>query len=469
MAKIPKGEALTQAWEDAKANGMTRKQFAAALGISAKSLDNRLHRAKKQTPKQETLEEEIADVLDGNYRTITYQGVRHRSIDDLLKYVGVDLAEWRVADHCEVGSWEMGRRAEEKDITWHGDGTQSGYVKDSGKLYIDTLHRFKVPLVRINPIPITPIVTPVRITVALPEYIEERPIATGMNLNIPDIQMGYRRDFRTGALTPFHDRRAIDIVLQVLADFEFEQVTLFGDFGDFTEFTDKFVREPEFYQTAQPMVIEGNWLLSRIRALQPDARIVFIDGNHEARLRRQMMEHIKAAYGLRPATELHLEEPLGIDRLFGLSELGIELVDDYPNGEAWYGNAAKSIHGNKFSSAAGGTVSNVIKDAQVTVTFGHGHKIEMANKTVEDANGNRRYITAAMLGCLCHIDYRVPGHQRGQSWQQGFGVIHRHKNSPRVEAVPIVDGEAIWMGRHYVGSDYVGQLNEDVEETGWRF
>ena len=464
MSKIPKGEKLLTAWKEAKGQGATRKQFADELGITAKSLDNRLYRAKhKSKPKKY-----INDKVDGNYRTITAQ-VRHRSVDDLLKHLNVDLTEWRIDDRYEVGSWEMGRRAEDKKLVWAGGKIDYGYANDYGDLFINTLHRFKVPLVRINPIPITPVVSPVRITVNAVLDEHERNYGPGMCLQIPDIQMGYRRNFRTGDLTPFHDRRAIGVVLQVMHDYEFEQINILGDFADFTEWTDRFVREPEFYQTTQPMVIEGHWLLTQIRALQPNARIVFIAGNHEDRIERQMMEHMRAAYKLKPATELHLDEPLGIDRLFGLTELDIELVGDYPNGQCWYGENSKSIHGNRFSSKAGGTVSSVIQNMLITTTFGHGHKIEMATKTIEDAHGNRRYVTAAMLGCLCHIDYRVPGHKRGQNWQQGFGIIHHHKISPRVEPVPIVDGEAIFNGVTYAGNDYVQRLNNDVKDTGWSY
>jgi hypothetical protein len=84
-------------------------------------------------------------------------------------------------------------------------------------------------------------------------------------------------------------------------------------------------------------------------------------------------------------------------------------------------------------------------------------------------NDRRRYITSAMVGCLCHIDYRVPGHKRGQDWQQGFGVVHLTGSSPRVELIPILDGQAVFMGREFIGNDYTDRLNEDVKEKGWKF
>lgn len=475
MTKIPKGEDLLRAWEDARSEGITRRKFAASLGISEKSLDNRLYKAKRRRRKkkqqtEEQPEETVTDTLDGNYRTITYQGVRHHCVEDLLEYLKVDLTEWRIDDRYEVGSWEMGRRAEQKNIRWEKGHIVEGFAEDSGKLYIDTLHRFKVPLVRINPKPLRPIVKPVRIEIP-PVKTEHKSLGHWVaGLLIPDIQIGYRRNFRTGELEPFHDRAAMDIVLQVLTEYEFEQITLVGDYGDFTEWTDKFVKEPEFYQTAQPMVIEGNWFLAQIRARQPEATIQFIEGNHDYRIRRQMLDHLKAACGLKPSAELELEEPLSVQRLFGLDSLDIEYIGDYPNGEAWFGENFKAIHGSNFSSNPGGTVAKAIRDATVTTAFGHGHRLEMATKTADNMHGRRRYITAAMVGCLCHIDYRVPGHKRGQDWQQGFGVVHLHAQTcPRLELIPILDGHAVFMGREYYGHDYTDQLNADVKEKGWKF
>jgi len=460
------GEELLSTWEAAKAAGVTRKQFAEQLGITEKALDHRLTRASRRRKRGDPEPSEgVSDYEEENYRTITYQGVRHHSVDELLEHLKVDLTIWRIDDRHEVGSWEMGRRAEHKNIRWDNGRIEEGFTEDSGKLYIDTLHRFKVPLVRIHPIPVEPVIQPVQFTIAKWKRAKEKREPTGKALILPDPQVGYRREMQSGHMDPFHDRRAMDIVLQVAQEGAFDYVTYLGDFADFSEWTDRFVREPEFIFTTQPMLIETNWYMARMKEAQPDAEHEAIPGNHEARFRTYMLNHLRQAYKLKPATELHLDEPMSIKRMFGLDAIGVKLAGDYPNGEVWYGDYARSIHGHKISSNPGGTVTNLIKDLTYTTIFGHIHRREIATKTIDDSQGIRE-VTAASPGCLCRIDYVVPGHAKGQHWQQGFGVLHYDSRSPFVEIIQIMDGEAVYNGKRYRGNDYRTQLEHD---TGWKF
>ena len=60
----------------------------------------------------------------------------------------------------------------------------------------------------------------------------------------------------------------------------------------------------------------------------------------------------------------------------------------------------------------------------------------------------------------------VPGHAKGQHWQQGFGVVHYDSRSPYIEVIPINDGKAVYNGKRYKGHDYKAQLESD---TQWKF
>ena len=460
------GDKLLKAWRKAKRKGITRREFAESLGISEKILDNRLYRAMhpdRKKPDQKT--NRVTDAVDGNYRTITSHGTRYQSVDELLKALQVDLTVWRIDDRHEVGSWEMGRRAEKKNLRWEGGSIQDGYAIDDGTLYIDTLHRFKVPLVRIHPIPIEPIVKPVIISSAPYQHKAKWEPTSCTTLLVSDLQTGYRRDIYTGGLIPFHDRAAMDLVLQVAADNDFDSVTYLGDFGDFSEWTDKFIQELEFAFTTQPMLIEVAWYMAQMKQIKPKARHSALPGNHEDRFESCMVKNLRAGYKLKPATELHLDEPMSIKRMFGLDSIGVDLADDYPNGEVWHGEYARCIHGAKAAGNPGATAVGVARDITHTTLFGHIHRIEQATKTVEDSSGIR-YVTAASPGCLCHIDYRVPGHKRGQNWQQGFGVLHYGSRSPQVDLFPIFEGKTVYNGKQYQGRDYVERLKAD---TNWKF
>jgi hypothetical protein len=109
----------------------------------------------------------------------------------------------------------------------------------------------------------------------------------------------------------------------------------------------------------------------------------------------------------------------------------------------------------------GRTSGNVARESDVSIIMGHIHKQEQATRTRYTKDGIR-LITVACPGCLCKLDGTVPGHKRTQHWQQGFGVVDYAKN-PKIELVPIREGEAVYNNKLYKGRDYVKQLKEDTE------
>lgn len=453
-------EELLQEWEEEK--GKTPgKEFAKRKGISYKQLDNALYRARKKRK----FAEEVEDNIDGNYRVLISKTSRIKTIPELLEACEVDLDEWQVEDHPEVGTWEMGRRAEQKAIIWHDGKIAEGKSFDTGKLWIETLFRLRVTLVRKVPKAVFPVIRPVRydsVSIKSNSFYED----SGRILVIPDSQMGFRRNFQTGELIPFHDRRAHSIVMKVAQKERFDHVIYLGDGIDFTEWTDKFVGEPEFYHTTRPAILEFAWFLHQMKMAQPEAEHELIPGNHDDRPNQMLRKHLQAAYQLKPSTMIDTEDPYSLDHLLGLKDLGIHLCDDYPNGEVWPSGYVRLVHTDGLSSAPGGTAAKMIRDATATTLAGHNHRLESATKTVDGWEGIQ-YVTTATCGCLCHIDYRVPGHKKGQNWQQGFAVVHGYNlPSPRVELVPIYEGEATFNGKHWVGDDYSEQLSE---ETGWKF
>lgn len=458
---------ILEAWELAKFNKVSMEDFAKQIGKTRKQVDNIVYRARKN----KRAINKVSDTTEGNYRYIASKTDRIKTLEQLLRACEVDLNKWKVDDKYEVGTWEMGRRGEEKNIKWKNGKIIDGYSRDSGEINIETLYRLRAVLVRRKPIAIEPVIQPVRFNFApikRDNYKKDKSdFSTKKILVVPDSQMGFRRDFATGKLTPFHDRKAHDIVLQIANLDNFDAVTYLGDGLDFSEWTDKFVTEPEFYHTTQPALIEYAWFLKQMKSALPEAKHDFILGNHEDRPNKLLMKHLKMAYQLKSVTELDLQEPYSIERLLGLKELGINISEKYPNGEVWHGEDVLCVHDRGLSSVPGMTASKMVKETNVTIVAGHNHRLEMAVKTVDDITG-LKYISAATCGCLCHIDYRVPGHKRGQDWQQGFGIIHLEENSPRIELIPIINGRAIYNGLIINGTNYT-YLSKLIRDTGYNF
>jgi hypothetical protein len=63
-------------------------------------------------------------------------------------------------------------------------------------------------------------------------------------------------------------------------------------------------------------------------------------------------------------------------------------------------------------------------------------------------------------GCLCRVDGAVPGVSSRPDWQQGFGVITRHRETgaTTMHPVQIHDGIAMYGGKTYSGVDRTAEI-----------
>ena len=152
---------------------------------------------------------------------------------------------------------------------------------------------------------------------------------------LADPQIGYRKNQRTNELDPFHDRNALDVAFQITRQFQPDTIVINGDWLDMSEWSDKFTREPEFFFTTQPALFETHFWLQKLRRTNPNARIVYIEGNHEVRLRNSIVNHLAS---LASFVSVSLESIGSLSTLLGLESLGIEYLGGYPNNFVLFSN-----------------------------------------------------------------------------------------------------------------------------------
>lgn len=405
----------------------------------------------------------IQEQENENVQTIeSYGSSRITSLEQLLDFFKVDLDIWKV-DHWIANSWEVGIKV--------GSGFDAEIVTSP-------LYQVKAWLVRRKPVQIEPVVSPVTISVTLPKV--EAPVVDVLRkraIILPDPQFGFQKSLRTAQLSEFHDRAALDIALQVAQNNpEIEYLAWLGDLLDLADWSDKFTRDPNFYWTTQPAAIEAKWWMTQFRQTLPLARMKLIEGNHEKRLKQQLTEHLKEAFGLRSVDALELPPLMSIPRILALHELDIEWIEDYPNGQSWINDFIVCEHGNIARAASGATTSAMVKDADETKIIGHTHRIECASRTIHGRAGQRT-VAVWSIGCLCRVDGIVPGVKERENWQQGFAVVDYYldgRPNHTVSVVPITNGEALFEGQHYQARDRIEQLREDVkgmyqDDQGWNF
>jgi len=399
----------------------------------------------------------------GNYATATAQAHGALSLDEFQDLLKVDRDVWRVLD-WEAGTWQqnVNRRGELKFTA----SILDGHLEYSPEIVDLWSHRAK--FIRREPVAVAPAVQPVAcpVTYDVPRSSDFRPPA-GAALLASDLHVGYRRDNRTGQLEPFHDRRAIDVLFQLLAvggkgwDF----VGILGDLLDLTNWNDKYSRSPDYYWTTQPAILEAHWILRKVRELAPKAEIVLLMGNHENRIKRSLEKHLIEAYDLRAADEMHLPPALSPEKLLALDSLGIDWVNEYPSGEVWLG-PLRLTHGEIARKPPGASARAVLDDTDCDNAFGHTHRLELVSKRVRTAAGVR-VVKALSTGCLCHTDGRVPPQGSPEHWQKGLATVSYTPDLWSPTLIGLAGGWAVAGGQEYIGQDYTEELRADLPDWNW--
>jgi hypothetical protein len=439
------------------------------------AIRSREYRARKKAGVVTSISRSIprGATLDVTHNTAeaTWVG-RILTLEDLLYVCKVDLLVWKVAEYT-VNKWEIGAKNKTMNMVYK-KGVGTGFIDQEG-IVIEPLFQVKARLVRINPEPITPVVAPVVIRASKPgkpdNYFRKGDGERERVLILPDVQIGFRKSLRTGELTPHHDRRAMDIAVQIAADIKPDHVVFIGDLLDLADWSSKFLRTPNLQYTTQPSLIEAAWWMARVRRYAD--RAYLLEGNHEERMVEAIVKDMPEAYGLRPVDMMDRPPALSVPNLLGLDSLDIEWVGDYPNGEITIGDSLSIAHGDTARGKSGATVASLIDDMPGGINVvGHIHRIECAYNTLWHGP-LPVYRAAWSFGCLCLLDGQVPGVRAHQNWQQGLGVIDYYPSlggglvdTYDVHPVVIDDGVAVFEGKPYHGTDRVEELKAD---TGWPF
>lgn len=459
------GKALLKSWEQAQARGLTQAEHAAEIGLPMSAYASRMYRARAEAgnPASQTPDDVPAppgppddeqvkvEQLDNGALALDSYGSRIVSIDDLVQVCKIDLSKYNI-ESSSVRKWDV---VIKNILSGEPVIVPAFYV--SVKLAPKVIEASKF------------VAQPVQFKSRLPQGPRQPPPAQGRGLILTDTQIGFRRDVMSGALDPFHDRAAMDVALQIAQYERFDHVTWLGDLLDCTEMSDKFVREPGFYFTTQPAIYEAHWWLAQFVKAQPKANQDVIEGNHDYRLPLALINHALGMHNLQKATETVAMPSMSVPSLLSMPELGIEYKAGYPNNETWQG-PVRIIHGDIARNAPGSTTAALVAGAQESTVQGHIHRIEQASKTI-NIRGKTRHIQGVSPGCLCRVDYVVPGHKHGQQWQQGIGVVEWDGDHSTISTIPIRDGVAIYRGRKFVARDRVADLNADTKAVrrGWKF
>lgn len=394
--------------------------------------------------------------IDGNFGNIRSVMVidQIKTVDQLLKIAGIDPLEFEVLNP-KIKKWDVALKLKtDKDHE---------IVKVVPSIYIEA------PLRARHPKAFEPVIQPIQIDLPkLPKPNKQKKGGVRRALIVNDPQVGFRRTLHTTELHPFHDRRVLDLALQIAQAEEIDHISFGGDCLDLSEWSTKFMPEPEFFWTTQPALLEWAWWLTQFRLARPGAEIKALEGNHDIRMPNLIATNMRQAYKLRAVDELSLPPSMSVPKLLALHKLNIEYVDHYPDNGYWLNENVFITHGDVVRGTPGATANTIANKQAFTTIFGHIHRRELVARRMKTHDGDVVY-SAFCPGAVCHIDGRVPGSKSGDQWQQGIAVIEYTETEENIVPIAISDGRMIYNGMQWVarGRDAeVGKfLNDSLKET----
>lgn len=381
---------------------LSYKKFAETYSITLGSLRSRLFRARNKRDVDNLQNDSITVEEKNDELTIDSTSKRIKTLEELLSACKVKLDDWEVSSYS-CNAWEV-------------------IVKYDTTSEVETMYQVKAHLskkhITFNPCVIT--IKPVKISKNSSKFSKV--------LVLSDFHIGY------SDTTEFHDEVTINSMLAFIQSNPLDEIVLAGDIMDFTEFSDKFTRYPEYYFLTQKAIEYTARLLGRLRSVS-NAKIVWIEGNHEHRLRKYLADRSNQLYGLKQAGSS--EKLLSLQHLLDLDNLSIKYLDNYPNNQYRIGSTIIE-HGHY------GNLDRLKTIATNNRIVGHLHNTESRKKTLED-----KTIGIYCSGCLCKVDGSVPGHKTSQQWQQGFALLTYDDTFSHIENVEIKNSRVFYHDCFY--------------------
>ncbi len=251
-------------------------------------------------------------------------------------------------------------------------------------------------------------------------------------LNIDDVPDGYKMIVVNDTQIPFQDHKTLQAVHEFWDDFQPDLEVYNGDIVDFYSISSFDKNPTRAFKLQDELDDAYAWLFSRAEA-NPNARRIFIEGNHEDRLRRFLW---KEAADLSSLRVLNFEELMRFNEL-GMEDLTYMSVLDFLGFRIQHG----------WKASGGGTpwpinVGRFMAQKEGSSGLcGHTHRASVYCWT--NSKGSHSYVEN---GCLCRFDLEFAPFP---NWQQAFTYGEVKNGKVHVKLVQIYPDGFIANGEFY--------------------
>lgn len=239
---------------------------------------------------------------------------------------------------------------------------------------------------------------------------------------------------------PFQDDRVLAVVFGILARLQPDVLVHDGDLLDCYHLS-RFDKDPNRKDNLQDEVNQARAHLAQARRVAPNSRFIYLEGNHEDRLRRALWGLEGTAAQLATLTEF--QRAMTWPVLLGLDAMHIEFVP--------YGEQTKRSflpkwilkHGTVVRAKSAYTASGEQIKYGKSGSSGHTHRL--GTYWHRDLNGSHVW---QETGCTCKLDAE---YAPDADWQNGCVVLtfEPTTGAVSVEPVYIANGMAVFRGEVY--------------------
>lgn len=250
---------------------------------------------------------------------------------------------------------------------------------------------------------------------------------------------------------PYQDPRLHELFRQWLARNRPHRGVMLGDTVDFPTIS-RHPDNPEWHVAPQECINAGYLIIRDYVRASEGTRWQKLVGNHDERVRTELLARAERMYGIRPADipgEVPAEDAMSLRNLLRLDSLGVEIVK--PNGK--YTHAQVNLcddlvvrHGWLTGTNSG---LQSLKQASYSILVGHTHKQTMQHRTVYGSDGHAIPLTAVEIGCMCRIEGGL-GYAVDPDWVNGFATVSMWDDGRfSIDLAKYSDGVLYWRKQRY--------------------
>lgn len=228
------------------------------------------------------------------------------------------------------------------------------------------------------------------------------------------------------------DRKAWDITLQIIKDLKPARVVINGDFMDCYSIS-RFDKDPNRGYNLQDEFDQANLLLDELQ-LVFKGEIIYVEGNHEARVKKYLWGN---------APEISSLVSLTVEGRLFLDERKIKYIPSRGRSAYYQLGKIKIGHFDVALQSSGASEKKLVLRYGCTVLQGHHHKLGEFYKSFDGD-----VVVGVGTGCLCSLN---PEYCSDPDWHQGVIVINKvvGRNRFHIQTVPIIKHETLFNGKIY--------------------